>query len=68
MSFIDQKPWTATEKDCKANWGGKAKGEKFRCYLCGYRFCPGDTVRWVKTKKHANVLVCVSHVTQGMKV
>jgi len=47
MSFTDQKPQVATERDLKAKWGGHGPGEKFRCYLCGYKFKVGDVWRWV---------------------
>mgnify|MGYP006293072947 CR=1 FL=1 len=58
MSFTDQKPWVATEKDCHARWDGMPNGEYFRCKLCGYKFKPGDTVRFVFGGPHTNVLVC----------
>lgn len=60
MSYTDQKPRVATEKECKASWGGSPNGERFRCYLCGYRFTPGDIFRWVMATKIllCNVLVC----------
>jgi hypothetical protein len=62
MSFTDQKPWIATEKDCALNWGGGGKGARFRCGLCGYKFKPGDTVRWQFTNNiphyGGNPLVC----------
>jgi len=61
MSFTDGKPWIATEKDCKLNWGGH---QCFCCYLCGHRFRPGDTVRWQFTNNikgaGGNPLVCAS--------
>lgn len=48
MSFIDGKPRTATEEDCKACWTTSEKpGERFRCYLCGYKFVVGDYWRFV---------------------
>lgn len=62
MSFTDGKPWVATEAECKAQWGGRKGG--FRCVLCGYRFIPGDTVRWQYTNDSpgacGNPLVCVA--------
>ena len=62
MSFTDQKPWIATEKNCKASWSGYPDGKAFRCKLCGYKFKPGDTVRWQYTNDipdaHGNALVC----------
>lgn len=60
MSFTDQKPRIATEKDCKAKWGGYKNGDRFRCYLCGHKFKPGDTWRWVYSQKYMNFLVCDS--------
>lgn len=47
MSFTDQKPRVATIEDCNRPWGGGKNGEWFRCYLCGHRFTPGDTWRWI---------------------
>ena len=58
MSFTDQKPRQATEKDLKARWGGRPNGELFRCYLCGHKFQVGDTWRWVYAKVFHNFLVC----------
>jgi hypothetical protein len=62
MSFTDQKPFTATEEQCNFPWGGGKPGENFRCGFCGYRFKPGDTVRWQYTNDtkgaHGNPLVC----------
>ncbi len=64
MSFTNGKPWIATEKDCNANWSCAKNGERFRCYLCGYRFKPGDQVRWQHTNDtpgaSGNPLVCTS--------
>lgn len=55
-------PWIATEEHCKAHWGGGAKGEFFRCHLCGYKFKPGDKVRSQYTNDipgaSGNPLVC----------
>lgn len=45
-SFTNQKHRIATEEDCKAKWSGGGPGENFRCYLCGYKFKPGDGWRW----------------------
>ena len=45
--FTDQKRRVATEADCAASWGGVKNGVRFRCYLCGHRFVPGDGWRWV---------------------
>lgn len=64
MTFTDGKPWTATEKDCKAPWSGGKNGSRFRCALCGYRFKVGDRVRWQFTNDikgaGGNPLVCKS--------
>lgn len=49
MSFTDGKPWIATAEDCKRRWSCGAPGERFRCYLCGHQFVPGDRVRWQYT-------------------
>ena len=64
MSFLNGKPWIATEKHCN-NWGGSGrgnKGKRFRCYICGYRFKPGDKVRCQYTndtpEAWGNPLVC----------
>jgi hypothetical protein len=61
-SFTDQKPRIATEKECKANWGGGKPGEFFRCHVCGHRFRPGDKFRWVYTNHlrgyGGNPMVC----------
>jgi len=48
-TFTDQKRHVATEADCSTNWGGATRGARFRCYLCGHRFKPGDGFRWVAT-------------------
>ena len=60
MSFTDQKPRIATEKYCKAPWGGVENGELFRCYMCGHRFKPGDIFRWVSAVHLGtnNLVVC----------
>lgn len=63
-SFTDQKPRVATESDCAMQWGFSSKrGEGFRCYMCGHRFVPGDTWRWVYANgggaPGGNFLVCV---------
>lgn len=49
MSFTDQKQRIATAEECRADWGCAKNGERFRCYLCGHRFKPGDKWRWVYT-------------------
>jgi hypothetical protein len=67
MSFTDQKPRVVTEEDCTLPWNGSP--DNFRCQLCGHRFKPGDTYRWVygasrkyeldgKTWGVGNALVC----------
>ena len=59
MNFTDQKPRIATRRDCEASWGGAKGGKRFRCYLCGRKFKPGDVWRWVYSKgKYRNFLVC----------
>jgi hypothetical protein len=45
--WTNGKPRTVTEADCRAPWGGAKNGKRFRCSLCGHRFVPGDTWRWV---------------------
>lgn len=57
MSFTDEKPRVATRDQCN-NWGRKENGERFRCYLCGYKFIPGDYWRWVLCSPLINFLVC----------
>jgi hypothetical protein len=62
MSFTDQKQRIATEHECN-NWGGRREGGKrFRCYMCGHKFEPGDKWRWVIGTKIGliNFLVCDS--------
>lgn len=58
MTFTDQQPRVATEDECAAKWGGR-KG-RFRCYLCGHKFKPGDIWRWVyaSNKGVLNFMVC----------
>ena len=62
MTFTDGKPWIATEKDCKTAWSCGKDGKYFRCALCGYKFKPGDRVRWQYTNDvpgaHGNPFVC----------
>jgi len=62
--FTDQKPRVATVDDCRARWGGVPNGKRFRCYLCGYKFKPGDTWRWVygngQSPAYGNFIVCES--------
>jgi len=57
MTFTDQKPRLATKQLCET-WGGNDKGKRFRCYLCGHKFVPGDIWRWVYSGKYTNFLVC----------
>lgn len=45
--WTDGKLQEATQKQCEARWGGAAPGARFRCYLCGHKFVPGDKWRWV---------------------
>jgi hypothetical protein len=63
MSFTDGKPFLATESSCQARWSGGKPGEHFRCGFCGYKFVPGDTVRWQYTNDipgaGGNPLVCI---------
>lgn len=62
MSFTDQKPRIATPKECGLPWNGHKRN--FRCYLCGHKFRPGDTWRWVfgtgtgHTPSPGNFLTC----------
>jgi hypothetical protein len=64
VSFTDGKPWVATENDCKASWMGAKNGKLFCCFLCCYKFVPGDVVRWQYTNDvpgaGGNPLVCQS--------
>jgi hypothetical protein len=46
-NWTDQQPFQATAELCAAPWGGFKGGTHFRCSICGGRFKPGDTVRWV---------------------
>jgi len=62
MSFTNGKSWIATSEDCSRSWGCTKDGKRFRCYLCGYKFVPGDVVRWQYTNDipgaGGNPLVC----------
>lgn len=58
MSFTDQKPKTANERDVSAPWGGAKNGKNFRCYLCGHRFQVGDQYRFVFGQTLGNFMVC----------
>jgi hypothetical protein len=48
-SWTSGEPFTATEQHCKLRWNCRKPGEMFRCFRCGHKFVPGDTVRWVFT-------------------
>lgn len=57
-SFTNQKSRIATEQDCIDEWsGGK---NRFRCYLCGFKFEVGSVWRWVYATKieYFNFLTC----------
>jgi len=62
MSFTDQRPRTATERDLATRWMGGKPGEYFRCCMCGHRFAVGDYWRWVYTNgtpgAGGNPIVC----------
>lgn len=45
MSFTDQKPFTVTEDQVGARWGGGG----LRCAWCGHRFGAGEVARWIYT-------------------
>lgn len=66
MSFTDQKPRIATEKEVPGNWGGYKDGRYFRCYLCGYKFKVGDYWRWIYSKKNINPIVCKTCDTEDV--
>lgn len=62
MSFTDQKPRIATEREV-TRWGGaEGMGRRFRCHLCGHKFKIGDYWRWIQATKmdpcNCNFLVC----------
>lgn len=57
-SFTDQKPRIATQKDCESKWGLSSNNDRFRCYLCGYKFVVGDYWRWQYSAHLINFLVC----------
>jgi len=60
MSLIDGKTHIATDEVCALPWNGHRS--KFRCNLCGHRFKPGDSFRFVYTndmrRAGGNPLVC----------
>jgi hypothetical protein len=61
MSWTDQTPQVATEEHLQLCWSGGRPGERFRCYLCGYKFVLGDTWRFVFDNGGSgsgNFLVC----------
>ena len=60
MSFTDQKQRVATEEDLVAKSSCGKPGERFRCYLCGYKFKIGDKWRFVYagTKHLTNFITC----------
>lgn len=52
----------ATEKHCKGVWGADEPGVRFRCYLCGHKFLPGDVFLWLYTndgEAPGNPLFCL---------
>jgi hypothetical protein len=58
-------PFVATEADCNVTrWSCAGPGERFRCFKCGHKFVPGDTVRWQFTNDtpgaSGNPFVCVN--------
>lgn len=57
MSFTDQKPRTATQKDIDADWGNS-----FICDLCLHKFSVGDVWRWVYSTVSSvrNFITCSS--------
>jgi len=60
---IDSLGWfkmhAATEEECSAKWGCAKPGERFRCYLCGYKFHVGSYWRMVMgTGSMVNFMVC----------
>jgi hypothetical protein len=60
--IMSQEPQVVTEEDCKINWAGGKNGLFFRCYFCGYKFKPGDYIRWQYSNNivggSGNPLVC----------
>ena len=60
MSFTDQKPRIATERDVHGNWSCGKDGKYFRCYLCGHKFVEGNYWRFVfDVDTHfGNFMVC----------
>ena len=46
-AWTTQQPQIATEHDCQTKWNCGKPGERFRCYLCGVKFKPGDYWRFV---------------------
>jgi hypothetical protein len=64
MSFTNGKPFIATMEQCNFAWCSVPNGKHFRCYLCGYHFKEGDTVRCQYTNDipgaGGNPLVCTN--------
>lgn len=58
--FLDQQPHVATTEECLFPWSGGKDGKHFRCYLCGHRFVPGDTYRFLFNSQQSppHLLVC----------
>ena len=53
--ILDGKQHVATIEQCNMKWGGATHGKKFRCALCGYKFVPGSTFRFVMTNNQLGV-------------
>lgn len=49
VKWTSGEPFVATEDHCKTRWCARKPGEMFRCFKCGHKFTPGETVRWVFT-------------------
>jgi hypothetical protein len=67
--ILDGKQHVADEHICSRKWSGAPAGQNFRCALCGHKFKPGDTFRFVLTNTKAasdakvpggNPFVCAS--------
>lgn len=50
IPYTKQQRQIATAEDCQKPWAGRPDGERFRCYLCGHKFQPGDGWRWVNAQ------------------
>lgn len=61
-TWQNQQPQVATEADCRGSWAMGRNGSRFRCQLCGHKFVPGETWRWVYCNDGScpggNFLVC----------